>query len=51
MEFDNMPIKGFAYPLDQVMDMHTLGEWIPSASGNIAVCPDDGYMILSTDMD
>ena len=51
MEFDNMPIKGFAYPLDQVMDMHKLGEWIPSASGKIAVCPDDGYMILSTDMD
>ena len=44
--FDNLPVKGFVYPLDQILQIHDLSEWIPAAGGETAVCPDDGYMVF-----
>lgn len=45
--FDNMPIKGYIYPLDQIQKIHHLSDWQSAAGGAVAVCPDDGYMILA----
>ena len=45
--FDNLPIKGFIYPLDQIMDIHDLTDWQPAIGGEAAICPDDGYMVLN----
>lgn len=45
--FDNMPIKGYVYPLDQIMKIHDLSDWQSAAGGEAAVCPDDGYMVLN----
>ncbi len=45
--FDNLPIKGYAYPLDQIMTIHDLSKWQPAVGGEAAVCPDDGYMLLN----
>ena len=45
--FDNLPIKGFIYPLDQIMEIHDLTEWQPAIGGKAAICPDDGYMVLN----
>ena len=45
--FDNLPIKAYVYPLDQIMEIHDLSEWLPAAGGEAAICPDDGYTVLS----
>ncbi len=45
--FDNLPIKGYVYPLDQIMKIHDLSKWQPAVGGEAAVCPDDGYMLLN----
>ena len=45
--FDNLPIKGYIYPLDQIMKIHDLSEWQSAVGGKAALCPDDGYMVLS----
>ena len=45
--FDNLPIKGFVYPLDQIMKIHDLSDWVPAVGGETAVCPNDGYMVFS----
>ena len=44
--FDNLPIKGYTYPLDQIMDIHELNHWMPAIGGQAAICPEDGYMLL-----
>lgn len=45
--FDNLPIKGYIYPLNQIMKIHDLSEWQRAVGGKASVCPDDGYMVLS----
>ena len=45
--FDNLPIKGYVYPAEQIMKIHDLSDWQSAAGGEAAICPDDGYMILS----
>ena len=45
--YDNLPIKGYLYPLDQIMEVHDLDNWTASVSGYVATCPYDGYMLLS----
>ena len=45
--FDNLPIKGYVYPWDQIKKIHDLSDWQPAAGGQAAYCPDDGYMVLS----
>ncbi len=44
--FDNLPIKGYVYPWNQIMKIHALSDWQPAAGGQAAYCPDDGYMVL-----
>lgn len=45
MSYDNLPIKGYLYPLEEVIKAHDLEAWVPSAGGNIAICPDCGYVL------
>ena len=44
--FDNLPIKVYTYPLDQIMEIHELNHWMPAVGGQAAICPEDGYMLL-----
>ena len=46
LTFDNLPIKGYLYPEEQVEKAHDLSRKIPVAGGEAAVCPDCGYMVL-----
>ena len=39
MAYDNLPIKGYLYPLDEVKQAHDLDVWVPSAGGTVAICP------------
>lgn len=45
--FDNLPVKGYVYPLDQIMKIHHLSDWQSAVGGEAAFCPDDGYMVLN----
>ena len=45
--FDNLPIKGYVYPLEQIQNIHNLSKWQPAFGGEAAICPDDGYMLLN----
>ena len=45
--FDNLPIKGYVYPWEQIMKIHDLSDWQSAIGGKAAVCPDDGFMVLS----
>ena len=44
--YDNLPVKGYLYPLNQVEEAHDLNRWIPFAGGEAAICPDCGYTLL-----
>ena len=44
--YDNLPIKAYVYPLQQVEKVHDLSSRIPAAGGEAAICPEDGYMLL-----
>ena len=47
--YDNLPIKAYIYPLDEVEGAHDLSERIPASGGEAAVCPEDGYTVLYPD--
>lgn len=49
MAYDNLPIKGYVYPLEQVKQIHDLDVWVPSAGGTVAICPECGYVLESCD--
>ncbi len=46
VDYDNLPIKAYIYPLAEVEKAHRLTEWVPTAGGQAAVCPEDGYLLL-----
>ena len=46
MAYDNLPVKAYIYPLAEVEKAHRLTEWIPTGSGQAAICPEDGYLLL-----
>ena len=45
MAYDNLPIKGYVYPLDAVEASHDLDTWTPIVDGMMAVCPECGYAL------
>jgi hypothetical protein len=49
MAYDNLPIKGYLYPLDEVKQAHDLDVWVPSAGGTVAICPECGYVLEQCD--
>ena len=44
--YDNLPIKGYAYPREEVEAIHDLGQKIKTAEGEAAICPECGYVML-----
>ena len=46
MAYDNLPIKAYLYPLEQVRSLHRLDEEQELAFGETAVCPDCGYILM-----
>ncbi|WP_155829733.1 hypothetical protein [Butyrivibrio sp. AC2005] len=46
MEYDNLPIKAYLYPLEEIETIHDLSNKVPAVGGKAAVCPDDGYTLL-----
>ncbi len=49
MAYDNLPIKGYVYPLEEVKQAHDLDIWVPSAGGIVTICPECGYVLESFD--
>ena len=46
MAFDNLPIKAYTYPKEQVEKVHDLSDRIHTNDGEVAICPEDGYVLL-----
>ena len=46
MAYDNLPIKAYLYPIEEVMEVHDLKEAIPSSKGEARICPECGYILL-----
>ena len=44
--YDNLPIKAYTYPLDQIIDSHRFDTWARTAGNGAAVCTDCGYLLL-----
>ena len=49
MAYDNLPIKGFIYPLDQVLEGHQMDVQTPAAGGAGSLCPECGYILYSAE--
>lgn len=45
MAYDNLPLKGYVYSLDEIMAIHDLDTRIPAAGGEAAICPDCGFVL------
>ncbi len=49
MTYDNLPIKAYVYPWEQVQMIHDLSHRVPTAGGEAAICPEDGYMLVKVE--
>ena len=47
--YDNLPIKGYAYPMEAVRSAHQLDSRVAIPGGNAAICPECGYVLKSHD--
>ena len=45
--YDNLPIKGYAYPFDEVESLHDFSRKVRTTEGEAAICPECGYVILN----
>ena len=43
--YDNLPIKGYSYPLSEVEEIHDLSRKVKTVNGETAICPDCGYVL------
>lgn len=43
--YDNLPIKGYSYPLTEVESIHDLSGKVRTVNGETAICPDCGYVL------
>ena len=43
--YDNLPIKGYSYPLADVEEIHDLSRKVRTVNGVTAICPDCGYVL------
>lgn len=43
--YDNLPIKGYAYPLTEVEEIHDLSRKVKTVNGETAICPECGYVL------
>lgn len=47
--YDNLPIKGYSYPLSEVEEIHDLSRKVKTANGETAICPACGYVLTEFD--
>lgn len=45
--YDNLPIKGYAYPFDEVEALHDFSRKVRTTEGEAVICPECGYVILN----
>lgn len=50
MSYDNLPIKGYIYPLDQVLSAHKMDTKVQSPSGTVSICTDCGYILSEIEL-
>ncbi len=43
--YDNLPVKGYVYSLDEIMTIHDLDTRVPTAGGEAAICPECEYVL------
>ena len=43
--YDNLPIKGYAYPLEEIEEIHDLSRKVRTVNGETAICPECGYVL------
>ena len=43
--YDNLPIKGYSYPLTEVEEIHELSRKVKTVNGETAICPECGYVL------
>ena len=43
--YDNLPIKGYSYPLKEVEEIHDLSRKVKTVNGETAICPACGYVL------
>lgn len=46
--FDNLPVKAYAYPLQEILKVHRFDTWARTAGEGAAICTDCGYTLLFT---
>lgn len=51
LSYDNLSIKGFASPLDEVESIHDFAKWTDIPGGKASTCTDCGYTITDIDED
>lgn len=49
--FDNLPVKAYAYPLQEILKVHRFDTWARTAGEGAAICTDCGYTLLFTSPD
>ena len=49
LAYDNLPIKGYASPLNEVEGVHRFESWTSIPGGKASVCPDCGYTLTDID--
>ena len=49
LAYDNLPVKGYLYPADEILSAHDLDSWVPSSGGSAAICPDCGFVLERVD--
>lgn len=47
--YDNLPIKGYSYPLSEVEEIHDLSRKVQTVNGETAICPACGYVLTEFD--
>lgn len=48
LAFDNLPIKAYVYPLDEILKVHSFDTWARTTGEGAAICTDCGYTLLFT---
>lgn len=48
LTFDNLPIKAYAYPLEEILKVHSFDTWARTEGEGAAICTDCGYTLLFT---
>ena len=49
MVYDNLPVKGYAYPLEQVLAAHQMDTQAQTFGGTVSICTECGYILYTFD--